>query len=85
MKALVSDTVKASQSYGSYVTPLSLDINNPNAAMAALKRVSTVICLGSEGKLLQVAQQAGVQHVVLLSQTGERACVHVHACMLCFL
>ncbi|GFH26113.1 NAD(P)-bd_dom domain-containing protein, partial [Haematococcus lacustris] len=70
IKALVRDTVAAKTSYGPYVAPLSLDTGNPQLLRRALKGCGSVVCLGRPGALPQVAKEAGVAHVVLLSAAG---------------
>ncbi|KAL6748524.1 hypothetical protein V8C86DRAFT_3146608 [Haematococcus lacustris] len=70
IKALVRDTVAAKTSYGPYVAPLSLEMGNPQLLRRALKGCGSVVCLGRPGALPQVAKEAGVAHVVLLSAAG---------------
>lgn len=66
--------MKAKQAYGSYISPLSVDVGSGNAAQAVLRRVRTLVCLGREGRLLSMAAQAGVKHVIMVSQTGGVQC-----------
>jgi len=71
VKALVKDVTAARNSYGPYVTPLSLDPSNPGLLKKALKNCGSVVVLGpSLGALPRVVKEAGMAHVLLLSAAG---------------
>lgn len=73
IKVAVRDVAAAKSGYGPYVTPVSVDLNNPTALAAALKGVRAVVCVNKLGALPQVVVKArSLQHVVLLSAAGHR-------------
>jgi hypothetical protein len=72
VRMLANDVAAAKAGYGPYVEPISADISGGGGLARALRNVRCVIALGRLGKLLPAAQQAGVEHIVLLSTAGER-------------
>lgn len=56
--------------FGPYVQPVSFDPGNAAVAAKALRGARCLLLLGPPGKLLAVAKQAKVQHLVLVSAAG---------------
>ncbi len=72
IKILVRDTVSAKTSYGPYVTPVSIDTSSGPLLKRVLKGCASVVCLGRSGALPEVARDAGLEQLVLLSAAGSK-------------
>ncbi|XP_020105288.1 uncharacterized protein LOC109721887 isoform X1 [Ananas comosus] len=68
IKAIVKDKLAAINAFGTYVESMVGDMNDKSFLMKALRGVRAVICAAHDGFISQVADLAGVQHIVLLSQ-----------------